>query len=470
MEVDTNKKYIWANETGYDFFGDDVIGKKVDYYFEGDQKTYEKVDPVFSGTSDTIYVESWQRRKDGEKRLLAWWCRTLRDINNNIIGSLSSARDITETKLLEESLIESNIKNSAILSSIREGVFACNQEGIILEFNKMAEELTGYHSDEVIGKHYKDVINFDLEKELVVKDKTVVEAALQNELSAHDKIVLKTRNNKNIPISATVSPLRNASNEEIGKVVIFRDSTQERQVDFAKTEFISLASHEMRTPLSMINWYSEMLLAGDVGELKPEQKEYATTIYESSKRMVELVNSLLNVSRLELGTFAIEPELVKVIDIAQTCIKGLKPTIQEKGLNLKESYDPSIPNIKADPKLLDIIIRNLLANAIKYSYPKGEIDLAIRKDKDFIVIEVKDQGIGIPKDQQSKIFTKLFRADNARVINPEGAGLGLYIIHEILEYTKGEIWFKSKENEGTTFYAKIPLIGMDKKIGSKQLV
>jgi len=106
MEVDSNKVYTWANNAGFEFFGDDVIGKEAAFYFEGEQETYTKVQPIFAGSKDFIYVESWQRRKDGERRLLAWWCRVLKGSSGNIIGALSTARDITESKIMESELKE----------------------------------------------------------------------------------------------------------------------------------------------------------------------------------------------------------------------------------------------------------------------------------------------------------------------------------------------------------------------------
>jgi len=209
----------------------------------------------------------------------------------------------------------------------------------------MALELCGYTEEEVIGKHYLDVINFETEKIIDEKRESVTEKLFKNKIPPLSKLLLRKKNGDTIPISTVVSPLIGVNDEKIGNVVIFRDSTHERQVDFAKTEFISLASHEMRTPLSTINWHSEMLLDEDFGKLGPKQKEYLYIIYDASKRMSDLVNSLLNVSRLELGTFAIEPESVKIIEIAQTCVKDLKTKIQEKGLFVREMKPPRVKTL-----------------------------------------------------------------------------------------------------------------------------
>jgi len=185
--------------------------------------------------------------------------------------------------------------------------------------------------------------------------------------------------------------------------------------------------------------------------------------------MVDLVNALLNVSRIDLGTFAIEPESIEIKKIAESVLKELIPQTKQKQTKITEEYDEDLPTIQADPKLIRIIFQNLLSNAVKYTPKGGEIFLSITKDKRNLSIEVADNGYGIPKDQQSKIFTKLFRADNIRQKDTEGNGLGLYIVKSIVDESGGKIWFESEENKGTTFYVTLPLEGMKKKQGAKGL-
>lgn len=248
-----------------------------------------------------------------------------------------------------------------------------------------------------------------------------------------------------------------------------QDVTKEKEVDQAKSEFVSLASHQLRTPLSAINWYTEMLIAGDAGNLSEEQKKYLQEVYAANHRMVDLVNSLLNVSRLELGTFTVEPQAISIKEISQSVLGELKPQIVQKNLHLKEDYDESIGLYMADPKLMRIIIQNFLTNAVKYTPENGSISISLMKDIENILIKVSDSGYGIPKDQQSKIFSKLFRADNVKEKDTEGTGLGLYIIKSIVSESKGKVWFESEENKGTTFFVTLPLSGMQKKDGAKQL-
>ncbi len=183
--------------------------------------------------------------------------------------------------------------------------------------------------------------------------------------------------------------------------------------------------------------------------------------------MITLVNSLLNVSRLELGNFIIQPEAVQIKDIAESVVNDIKIQIKKRKISFKKTYDSNIPTIQADPKLTRIIFDNLLSNAVKYTLVGGKVTLDIAVKKPNIVITVWNNGPGIPKEAQHNIFTKLFRDDLARQRDPDGNGLGLYIVKSILDNSGGKIWFDSDDNTGTHFYVTIPLAGMKAKEGSK---
>ncbi|MFA4922779.1 MAG: HAMP domain-containing sensor histidine kinase [Ignavibacteriaceae bacterium] len=295
---------------------------------------------------------------------------------------------------------------------------------------------------------------------------------------------------------AKVSPFFNLENKSlIGFVGAEEDITKEKEVDRAKSEFVSLASHQLRTPLSTVNWYTEMLLTGDAGKLNEEQRKYLEEAYKGNQRMVVLVNALLNVSRMELGTFVVEPEPTDVVLLARSVIDEQKPQTEAKKIKLSEKYAKDLPLINADPKLLRIVFQNLLSNSVKYTPDKGKIgfDILVAKKgdevggkkvkEDSIAIVVSDSGYGIPAAQQEKIFTKLFRADNVREKDTDGTGLGLYIVKAIVDHSGGLIWFESpssaafddkatagkEENKGTTFYVTLSLSGMKKKEGTKAL-
>jgi len=241
-----------------------------------------------------------------------------------------------------------------------------------------------------------------------------------------------------------------------------------RSLDLAKDEFVSIASHQLRTPLTALKGYTGMLLDEDAGIINDKQREYLGEIKNANDRMIKLITALLNVSRVDLGVFVVEPEPVNFEHVANSVLKDLDSNIKLKKLQIEKSFEKNIPLLSADPQITRMIFQNLLSNAVKYTPQGGHVSLKIKRDKSTLLISVTDTGYGIPKNVQSKIFTKLFRADNARVKDPNGTGLGLYIIKETIEKTGGKIWFKSKENGGSTFYVSIPLLGMKKKKGSKR--
>ena len=362
-------------------------------------------------------------------------------------------------------------KVNAILYSIGDGVFVVDKNLKILVFNDVAANISGYSREEAMGKKYDKILNFVFEDDNKVNDaflKQAMKTGMIKEMANHTVLVRK--DGKKVPVADSAAPLKDKDGQVIGCVVVFRDVTKERQIDQAKSEFVSLASHQLRTPLSTIRWYLELLLTGEAGKLTPDQRQYLQEAFDSNKRLIDLVNGLLNVSRIDLGTFMVSPGKVDIIMVAEDVLKDLKPEIDSKEMKITKEFSPDIPVMNLDPKLTSIILQNLLTNAVKYTPSRGQISLTIGKDEKNIKIAVKDNGYGIPKAQQDKIFNKLFRADNIRKKDTEGTGLGLYVVKAIVEQNGGKIWFESEENKGTTFFVELPISGMKKKQGTKDLM
>ena len=241
---------------------------------------------------------------------------------------------------------------------------------------------------------------------------------------------------------------------------VAHDVTKEVEVDRAKTEFVSLASHQLKTPLTSIKWTIEALLNGSVGELSPEQTQYLNTLREESGRMSEMVNDFLNMSRIELGTFAAREEEFDICELAGSVIDEQQHTADEGQVTVKFSCNPAPPPVFADKNLIRMVFQNLISNAIKYTPPRGSVECEISKGgvlRETVLVRVKDTGIGIPRDEQGRVFEKLHRATNAQVLVPNGTGLGLYMVKTIIDKAGGSISFESREGKGTTFYVSLPL-------------
>ena len=383
-----------------------------------------------------------------------------------------AAQNVLEDLNIEKSKTEmANAKDEAMLDSIGDGVFAIDKTGIIIIFNRKAEEISGWRAVEALGKQYRKILKFAMEdKPDVIKDDFISQALGGKKVQIANHAVIIRKDGTKLPVADSAAPVLNDEGKVQAVVVVFRDVTKERAVDQAKTEFVSLASHQLRTPLSVVNWYTEMLLTGDVGKLNAEQKKYLDEVYRGNQRMVTLVNALLNVSRLELGTFVIEPKPTDMSKAVQDTIDEYKKQVDDKKIKLSRSLGKDIPVIPADPKLLHMIIENILSNSIKYTPEGGRIEVSLSLDNQKnVLLKISDTGYGIPKNQQDKIFTKLFRADNVREKDTEGTGLGLYIVKTIIDNSDGKIWFTSEENKGTTFFVTIPITGMKKKEGTKTL-
>ncbi len=383
-------------------------------------------------------------------------------------AKLKKSHETLEKKVFErtKSLEIVRAKQEAILLSIGDGLIATDEEGEIILMNKTAERLVEKTSNELVGKLFSEIILLQDEKGSPVapKQHPVYMALNMGTITNNTTYYNMHRDGNKFAVSITVTPVI-LSGKVIGTIKVFRDITYERDIDKAKTEFVSLASHQLRTPLSTVNWYTEMLLAGDAGILNEKQKKYLDEVYSSNQRMVELVNALLDVSRLELGTFVIEPESIDICRLAQDVINEQAPQIDIKKIKLSLFYYKKTSFIEADPKLLRMVIQNILSNAVKYTPDGGTINISISLvDRENIQIKIVDTGYGIPVNQHNKIFTKLFRADNVRDKDTNGTGLGLYIVKSIVEKSNGRIWFESpKENNGTAFYVTLPIKGVNKK-------
>lgn len=233
-------------------------------------------------------------------------------------------------------------------------------------------------------------------------------------------------------------------------------NTQLMELDKAKDEFISMASHQLRTPLTAIKGYLSMLLEGDAGDIKVGQYDFINEAYSGANRMVGLINDLLNVSRMETGRFFLEPKEVDIERVVEEEVKQLQNSAKAKGLYLKIERKGRVPHIWADETKIRQVVMNFMDNAIYYTN-NGGVTVVLSHDKGNFIYEVHDTGIGVPKAQQDHMFEKFFRADNARTARPDGTGLGIYLAKRVIVDHGGEVIFSTVEGKGSIFGFKFPL-------------
>jgi len=378
------------------------------------------------------------------------------------------------TKELEESenkLKESLSKAEELSSIVRdanEPIFSQSLDGVVLSWNSGAEDFFGYTADEMIGNSIEVTIPENRYDEI----ENIKKIITSGKKIDHYQTMRKKKDGTLVDVAISVSPIKDLEGSVTGVSVVLLDITKEKEVDKAKTEFVSIASHQFRTPLSSMSWYIEMLLAGDAGKINEEQKKYLEEISIGNKRMVNLVDDLLSVSRLDMGEFVLDISQFNLINMLESVLKELSPQILRKKLVIEKMCDENLPQFLADEKLMRMIFQNLLSNAVKYTPAGGTIKvnlLKVGKGKKFggktmeeesLAFSVSDPGVGIPTYQQGKVFSKLFRADNIKESEPEGTGLGLYVVKSVADQSGGFVWFKSEENKGSIFYVSFPITGM----------
>lgn len=373
-------------------------------------------------------------------------------------------------KRLNREAEEERAKDLALLSSLGEGIIVLDKNGKIVKANPMAESLVGWKTAEMKGKTWDDLVPLVDEsgKRILVTERASQRVLKTKKGYSNDRYFYVRKDGQKFPVGTTAAPVI-VNGEVIGVIKVFRDISREKYIDKAKSEFVSLASHQLRTPLSSVKWFSELLLNGDAGELSHEQKEYVNNIFLSNERMIDLVNALLNISRIESGRIIVDPTPTDLGVLVREIVKELEFSIKEKNLQLEISVDENLKKINVDPKLIRQVYMNILSNAIKYTPSGGAIKVGIAISGDEVLSHVTDNGYGIPKREQNRVFQKFYRGENVVKVEIGGTGLGLYLAKAIIDSSKGKIWFESEEGRGTTFWFTLPMAGIPPKRGEVSL-
>lgn len=364
-------------------------------------------------------------------------------------------------------------RDTAMLQSMGEGLVAIDDNEQIVLINQAAINLLGLNKGaSPINKIFHDVYQLydkeDKDEQPVTLEQRPFYITLKTGKPVEELFSFHNADGSKRLLNVIAAPV-NAEGKVVGAVMVLRDVTKEKEVDRMKTEFISLASHQLRTPLSAIKWFSEMLIAGDVGQLQTEQLEYINNISESNERMIKLVGGLLNISRIESGRIIVSPKPTDIHELVDDIVKDLKGVTEARQQKMTINVQKDLPILNVDPQLISQVYINLLTNAIKYTPKGGAISISVSKQADSVISQVTDNGYGIPENQQNRIFQKFFRATNAAQADTDGSGLGLYLIKAIVESSGGKIWFESTEGKGTTFWFTVPLGGMKQKEGEVTL-
>lgn len=398
------------------------------------------------------------------------------DPNESLILLQAFMAIVTVTALAVSAVVKEHHHNEesakALLESIGDGIVATDRENKIIAANKAFENLIGWGESTVVGKKITDILPMNSlehsEKRLLSTPERPSSLATQRSEKITAIHALVRRDGSKFPAAITAAPIE-IGGSIVGAIKVIRDVSKEQEVDKAKSEFIALASHQLRTPLTIMGWYIETLLKKRGTVDAEEEKIYLEQAFRANRRMAALTDTLLNISRVEAGTFTADPSAINIADLAQATLDEFAHDIAERNLTVEKYFEPNAPSLYTDPNLIRIIFTNILSNAIKYTPHSGKMRVEISYDagQGAICIQIADTGYGIPARQQGEVFTKLFRADNIKEIDTNGTGLGLYLVKSIVEYCGGTIWFTSQEGQGSTFFVTLPIAGMKSKGGAE---
>jgi len=465
-ETDCNKVYTWVNKAGLEFFGEDMIGREAAYYFEGEQATYEVVQPLFEGSEKVAYVESWQRRRDGEKRLLAWWYKVRKDADGRIAGSLATARDITDQKLAQEALRQSEARFHELFNSVMEGIGIVDENEVIQYCNPAFVELFEADSEkELIGRSLLEFLPEEYRQRIL--DGT--DARRRGRCDRYE-LELVTCRGKRRTILASVSPRFDVRKSYAGAFGAMIDITEIRRLQELETRAQRLAAagqiagqvaHDFNNMLAPVMAYPDMIRR-HLAEGDPSLR-YLDAIENSAQMIADLNQQLLTMSRR--GHYNLE--ILNLNKIVEQVLREAAPLPDT--LVIEADLAPDLMNIRGGPAQLHRVVMNLIANARDAMRDVGRVvvktenyyidEAAVRFGRvprgEYAKVTVSDNGSGIPNETLQKIFDPFFTTKSTD--KKRGSGLGLSVVDAVVKDHDGYLDLSTQVGVGTSFYLYFPI-------------
>lgn len=379
-----------------------------------------------------------------------------------------STNEKTKDRALHElvnELDQVSSKAEVVIGAISDGVIAINSQGQIELINPAAQQIVGWGNQDALNLDYKSVLHLLTKTggEVEKADDPVFQVLSTNKPLKRDDLQLQTNSGKKLTIEIVVSPIGYIGS---GAIIVFRDITKEQAEERAQAEFISTASHEMRTPVASIEGYLGLVLNPATATIDNKARDFVTKAHEAAQHLGRLFQDLLDVTKAEDGRLSNNPKVIDAVQFTSNIIDALKPKADQKGLRLffkpliadsgMKTIDP-IYYVDVDADHLREVLSNLLENAIKYT-PAGEVVININGDDDNVVISIADSGIGIPAEDIPHLFQKFYRVDNSDTREIGGTGLGLYLVRRLVEAMGGRVWVESEYKKGSTFSVELPRI------------
>jgi len=358
-------------------------------------------------------------------------------------------------------------QREAIMNNLVDGIIEYDDFSRVVLMNPRAESLLGVKLEEISGLEItpsilKEKPNLTALVEVMYPMLAPYASPAKKLFGGRVKVMDISTSNPKRSFEMTMLHILGQRGSVIGFLKILHDVSRERFIEKMKTEFISIAAHQLRTPLSEIKWSLGRILGGDEGEVPKSQKYLIERSYNSGERMISLVKDLLDVARIEEGRYLHKPTMTDVGKILKSSFESLKEVAKKNNITMTFHKEGVLPDIHIDPESMSVAFQNVIENAVRYTHSGGKVVVSLRHINTNIEIVIKDTGIGIPKRDYPRLFTKFFRAKNAILLETEGSGLGLFITKNIIEAHGGKIWFESEEGKGSAFHISLPVINMAK--------
>lgn len=479
IQVLINVNAAFESVTGYS--AHEGVGKNLsDLFLEGETiKNF--LDNLQQGEKFAESTEVTLVLKSGEHRTVNLTASTRSDRSGQFTGFFIGINDVTELKSLQTELErevarqtedleirakelessraeiiealseveEERYKTSTLVTNLTDGLVYIDIYGTLEMINPRAENMLGLWGGNagVVGGNF-----FEIElTERADKLRSLLSQGVHLE-----REVIEFTDDSVVEVSTV--DIMNEEGGKVGTLAILHDISKERVLDNLKVEFISVAAHQMRTPLAAIKWAFELLLASDDEKLAPELKKVAESGFDSTHRILKIINNFLEVDAMESADFNYIFAPVNITKVVEDIFSEVEIEARERGVKLVFlNENEHLPYVRADQGRLSNIFQNLIENALKYTIGEGTITVQTEVRDQEMLISVKDEGIGIPEAEINNIFTRFFRAKNAKKVETDGNGLGLYTTKKMVERHGGSIWFESVEGGGSTFFFTMPL-------------
>jgi len=380
--------------------------------------------------------------------------QTVRELRKSQKSISEAYNDLS---LMEKQLEGEHNRIAAMFANFSDPVVFINNDSRILMFNPEAKKVFNFN-DAVLNEKIDKTGSYALENfAAIINYPYIVKRGTEAKFAAEGEEEMEIQYGEQKLIFKVITREVIDRGYSLGTMKIFTNLTREMEIDKLKSEFITIAAHQLRTPLTAIKWVIKTVMSGEAGEVNDEQKQYLTKGYDSNERIITLVNDMLDVSRIEEGRFGYNFAKENFLQTLREVVDNLKPQIDIKALKFVMDVPKEVPLMTLDKAKITLVLQNLLENAVKYTPNKGEVKISVKTNAKLLKVSVKDSGVGIPADDQKKIFSKFFRAQNVMRMETEGSGLGLFIVKNIINKHNGSIGFSSQEGKGTEFFFELPL-------------